>query len=135
MRRKSIARIAVALGCAAIVAIAVAEISLRLFGFGDPPLVTVDDRIEYYLVPNRTYSRFGQTFQVNRYGMRSDDVDFRQPSAVLLGGEGAGIPADLLDVADQRVTIPMQGGIESLNAAVAAALLLYEASRQRSVRL
>jgi TrmH family RNA methyltransferase len=69
---------------------------------------------------------------VPRGGTPMYEVDFRQPSAVLLGGEGAGIPADLLDLADQEVTIPMQGAIESLNVAVAAAVLLYEAHRQRS---
>jgi TrmH family RNA methyltransferase len=59
------------------------------------------------------------------------DTSFREPCAVLLGGEGAGLPAELADEADARVSIPMRSGIESLNAAVAAALLLYEARRQR----
>ena len=69
---------------------------------------------------------------VPRGGATMYDVDFRDPCAVLLGGEGAGLPAELVDGADMRVTIPMREGIESLNAAVAAALLLYEARRQRS---
>ena len=66
-----------------------------------------------------------------RRGTSIYDADFREPCAVLLGGEGAGLPPELLDLADARVTIPMRPGIESLNAAVAAALLLYEARRQR----
>jgi len=49
-----------------------------------------------------------------------------------MGGEGSGLPDDLLSAADMRVSIPMKGAIESLNAAVAAAVLLYEAQRQRS---
>jgi RNA methyltransferase, TrmH family len=67
-----------------------------------------------------------------RSGVTMYDIEFTKPSAVLLGGEGRGLPDDLLAAADVRVTIPMRGGIESLNAAVAAAVLLYEAQRQRT---
>jgi TrmH family RNA methyltransferase len=63
------------------------------------------------------------------------EVDFKKPTAVLMGGEGAGLPEALVATADERITIPMHGAIESLNAAVAAALILYEARRQRSTRL
>jgi TrmH family RNA methyltransferase len=69
---------------------------------------------------------------VPRGGVSMYDVDFTPPTAVLLGGEGAGLPDDLLGAADTRVSIPMHGHIESLNAAVAAALLCYEAQRQRT---
>jgi TrmH family RNA methyltransferase len=58
--------------------------------------------------------------------------DFRRPMVLLLGGEGAGLEPDVLVHADERVTIPMQPPVESLNVAVSAAVLLYEASRQRS---
>lgn len=61
--------------------------------------------------------------------MRS--FDFQRPIALLLGGEGAGLEPEVLDHADERVTIPMQPPVESLNVAVSAAVLLYEASRQR----
>jgi len=60
------------------------------------------------------------------------DVDLKGPLAVLIGGEGPGLPPALVDAADERVTIPMQAPVESLNAAVTAALILYEARRQRS---
>jgi TrmH family RNA methyltransferase len=69
---------------------------------------------------------------VPRDGTPMHQLDFTPPTAVLLGGEGAGLPDTLLGDADARVTIPMRGGIESLNAAVAAAVVLYEAQRQRS---
>jgi TrmH family RNA methyltransferase len=72
---------------------------------------------------------------VPRGGVSMYDVDFTPPTAVLMGGEGAGLPADLIASADEQVSIPMHGAIESLNAAVAAALVLYEARRQRSIRL
>lgn len=71
---------------------------------------------------------------VPRGGTSMYDVDFTQPSAVLLGGEGPGLPDELIEAADARVSIPMHGAIESLNVAVAAALLLYEARRQRGIR-
>ena len=59
------------------------------------------------------------------------DVNFRTPSALILGGEGAGLPDELLRQVDRRVTIPMHQPVESLNVGVAAALVLYEAFRQR----
>ena len=66
-----------------------------------------------------------------RDGASMYDVDFTKPTALLLGGEGAGLPAELASLATTRVTIPMHGGVESLNAAVAAAVIMYEAQRQR----
>jgi RNA methyltransferase, TrmH family len=53
------------------------------------------------------------------------------PLAVLIGGEGPGLFPEISEQADIRVTIPMAAPVESLNAAVTAALLLYEAGRQR----
>lgn len=69
---------------------------------------------------------------IPRDGTPMHELDFTPPTALLLGGEGAGLPADLLADADARVSIPMSAGIESLNAAVAAAVLLYEGRRQRA---
>jgi TrmH family RNA methyltransferase len=54
------------------------------------------------------------------------------PSALLIGGEGRGLPHTIVEAADERVTIPMAASVESLNAAVTAALLVYEARRQRT---
>ena len=68
---------------------------------------------------------------VPRGGTPMYDVDFAKPTALLMGGEGNGLSEALLAAADVRVSIPMKGAIESLNAAVAAAVLLYEAQRQR----
>jgi TrmH family RNA methyltransferase len=56
------------------------------------------------------------------------------PCALMIGNEGAGLPDDWLALADQRITIPCPGPVESLNAAVAGSLLLYEASRQRALQ-
>ena len=69
---------------------------------------------------------------VARDGTPLPTVDLRQATAIVLGGEGAGIPDDLLAMTDGRITIPMAPSVESLNVAIAAALVLYEASRQRT---
>ena len=66
-----------------------------------------------------------------RWGTPLPDCDLRRPAAILLGGEGPGLSTDLLAAADERVSIPMRQPVESLNVAIAAALILYEASIQR----
>jgi TrmH family RNA methyltransferase len=66
-----------------------------------------------------------------RNGAPLPDCDLSKPAAVLFGSEGRGLPDSVADAADARITIPMQGPVESLNVAVAAALVLYEAARQR----
>jgi TrmH family RNA methyltransferase len=65
-----------------------------------------------------------------RGGRSLFDTDLTPPLAVLLGGEGPGLPQALLDTVDHRITIPMRAPVESLNAAVTAALIVYEARRQ-----
>jgi tRNA G18 (ribose-2'-O)-methylase SpoU len=60
------------------------------------------------------------------------ETDLTAPTAFVLGAEGAGLPLGLLQQMDETVTIPMRPPVESLNVAVAAALLFYEAMRQRS---
>jgi TrmH family RNA methyltransferase len=59
-------------------------------------------------------------------------ADLRGPIALLVGGEGAGLSPTVIADADVRVSISMDAPVESLNAAVAAAILIYEARRQRS---
>lgn len=61
------------------------------------------------------------------------NCDLNRPVAVLLGNEGTGIPPELLQLCDERVTIPQSGQVGSLNAAVAAGILFAEARRQRSI--
>ncbi len=58
-------------------------------------------------------------------------VDLTRPLALIVGNEGAGVPRHLLAQADEVVTIPHSDKVESLNAAIAASVVLYEASRQR----
>lgn len=60
------------------------------------------------------------------------DYDWTRATALVLGPESTGLTAEELKATDQTVSIPMQGEVESLNVSVAAAILLYEAARQRS---
>jgi TrmH family RNA methyltransferase len=64
----------------------------------------------------------------------AQEMDFSGACAVMIGNEGAGLGAEWISMCDARVTIPCPGNVESLNAAVAGSLLLYEASRQRATR-
>jgi TrmH family RNA methyltransferase len=57
-------------------------------------------------------------------------VDLRSPTLILIGNEGAGLSNKLVKLADYQVKIPLDQGVESLNVAIAAALLLYEVQRQ-----
>jgi RNA methyltransferase, TrmH family len=68
---------------------------------------------------------------VGAAGAAAQDVDFKGACAVMIGNEGVGLGAEWMEMAEGLVTIPCPGPVESLNAAVAGSLLLYEASRQR----
>lgn len=63
-------------------------------------------------------------------GTPYDQVDFDDKVAVVVGNEAHGLPPELHDHLDQRVTIPMAGRAESLNVSMAAALICFEALRQ-----
>jgi TrmH family RNA methyltransferase len=60
------------------------------------------------------------------------DIDLTKPTVVILGQEGAGLPQDIMPDIDLRIRIPMAATIDSLNVATAAAVILYEAMRQRA---
>ena len=68
---------------------------------------------------------------VPRDGRSMGEANLRGPIAILVGGEGRGLASSVVERADERVTVPMQPPVESLNTAVTAALLVYEARRQR----
>lgn len=59
------------------------------------------------------------------------DLDFREPVAIVMGGEEKGIYPALIKVCDDKFKIPMAGGFESLNVSVATGMILYEAMKQR----
>jgi RNA methyltransferase, TrmH family len=67
-------------------------------------------------------------------GVAPAEADLRGPCALLIGNEAAGLPPALEHGADARLRIPLAEGVDSLNAAVAGAVLLYEAARQRNAK-
>lgn len=80
----------------------------------------------------KQHQKYGiQVIATSSYGSKNYwDLDLSRPSLILMGNEGAGLSAELLDLADERVKIPTSNGVESLNVAIATALLVYEARRQ-----
>jgi TrmH family RNA methyltransferase len=65
-------------------------------------------------------------------GKAAGEIDLTGPLALLVGNEGAGLPHEILAEADELVTIPHSPRVDSLNAGIAASILLYEAAKQRN---
>ncbi len=84
----------------------------------------------------QTLSKWGSTLQIfladSAGGTTYTQADFRPPVALIVGGEASGAGEQSLSLAAIKVHIPMPGGSESLNAAVAASILLFEVQRQRN---
>lgn len=96
-------------------------------------------RMPFYIVDNLTTEverlrSDGFTIYATQPDARRDytECSYSGKTAVLIGNEARGIRAETLALADEHVTIPMEGEVESLNAAVSAALLMYEVHRRRS---
>lgn len=66
-------------------------------------------------------------------GKPANEMDLRHGLALVIGNEGAGLPPAVTRSMDEFVSIPHKSGVESLNAGMAASILLYEASRQRAL--
>lgn len=95
-------------------------------------------RIPFLYVPNlqevlqKMRQKGIHTYAAHLKGARYyDNFSFREPTAFLIGNEGNGLKKETADLAESYLKIPMEGQVESLNAAVATALLMYEAHRQR----
>lgn len=63
-----------------------------------------------------------------------DAINWNQPALVIIGSEADGISPEMMAFANQQIAIPIAAGVESLNAAVAGAVILFEAARQRRVK-
>ncbi|MGS2719367.1 tRNA (guanosine(18)-2'-O)-methyltransferase TrmH [Paraglaciecola aestuariivivens] len=61
------------------------------------------------------------------------EIDYTRPTAIILGQEKHGATQEAIELADQDIIVPMVGMVQSLNVSVAAALILYEAQRQRQI--
>lgn len=95
-----------------------------------PGITLCEDHIFHELAVRRIATVAAVASQGNPLAQQ----DFTQATALIIGNEGAGIAPALLRRADARVTISMPGRVESLNAAVAGSILLYEAARQRETQ-
>lgn len=94
------------------------------------PIVAVDDAIETinYLKKRKV--------NVVAADLSSEKdffaIEYKKPSLILVGNEGAGLPEEIIRACDEVVKIPMPGKAESLNVAVSTAVILYEVLRQRT---
>jgi TrmH family RNA methyltransferase len=75
-----------------------------------------------------------QIYLADMNGQSCWNTDFRQPLALIVGGEAEGASEQARKLANAFVKIPMAGKIESLNAAVAGSVLMFEVTRQRSIK-
>jgi tRNA (guanosine-2'-O-)-methyltransferase len=96
--------------------------------------------VETYRTTEDAISRLqGQGFKVCIANFSERAIDFRaydftQPTAIMMGNELTGVTDIAANMADEHLTIPMLGMVQSFNVSVAAALLLSEAERQRSLK-
>jgi TrmH family RNA methyltransferase len=67
-------------------------------------------------------------------GTALQEADLTRPTAVLIGNEGAGVSREVMSLVDEMLVIPHSPRVESLNAGIAASLIVYEAARQRSLQ-
>ncbi|MCB5191792.1 RNA methyltransferase [Methylobacillus arboreus] len=77
----------------------------------------------------------GQTLATTLAGESLYELDLAQPTAFVVGNEGAGLTEAVIAAARRQVSIPMAGQVESLNAAAATAVCLFERSRQKASRV
>lgn len=84
-------------------------------------------RVAAYYLKQSGFRLIAATEKVDHYMY---DTDLTGPIAIVMGSEGTGISKSMLDLADDKVAIPMAGEISSLNVSVATSVILYEAVRQ-----
>lgn len=93
------------------------------------PFIYVDDLQDTLLILKRKGVKL---YAAHLKGQKEyDEFSYQGGTGFLIGNEGNGLKKETADLADSYLRIPMEGQLESLNAAVATALLLYEAHRQR----
>jgi RNA methyltransferase, TrmH family len=107
---------------------------------GMPPAILLAQlrvsRVKLYAAVPDTYPHDGVQTDAAPRLVRPWEADWKSPVALLIGNEGGGLPGEIVRTADARVSIPQisaasPAGVESLNAAMAGTVLLYEAMRQR----
>ena len=95
------------------------------------PFVVVEDLKDAI---ERLQKRGISVYAAHLAGRLFYDEDYAGGSGFLIGNEGKGLTEEISSLADGKIRIPMKGHVESLNAAIAATVLVYEAQRQRGWR-
>jgi RNA methyltransferase, TrmH family len=88
------------------------------------------DEIKQVVTRSVSHSRL-QVFLADMDGQSCWDADLRQPLALIIGGEANGSSEQARELANQKISIPMDGNMESLNAGVAGSILMFEVARKR----
>ena len=88
------------------------------------PLIEAEDGIDYF--KKFRYTVYSASLSEKSVSYR--DVNFESKVALILGNEGNGISADILNTSDYQIIIPIKEGMESLNVGVAAGILINEIS-------
>ncbi len=96
------------------------------------PVLRVDDIKETLVIMKKEGSQVVATSLQTKTSYL--DINYSKPTVFLIGRESSGLSNELLELADKKVFIPMKEGVESLNAAISAGILIYEAFRQRSMQ-
>lgn len=100
--------------------------------FGAPVFVSPDAATAVAALQERGVICIGTS---GRATAACDAVDLGRPVAIVMGGEANGLTTEVEDLMDELVQIPMPGPVESLNVAMAAAILCYETQRQRRPKM
>lgn len=95
------------------------------------PFSYVENLTEY--INRLNHENFG-TYSAHLQGKSFYDYDYRNPTIFCIGNEGNGLSKELSEVTKHKIKIPMMGKVESLNAATASTVLMYEAMRQRTTK-
>jgi len=92
------------------------------------PTVTATAAECVEFIKSKKIDLYAATLQTSE---RYDLIDFKEPTAIAVGTEATGLSQELRDAATANIIIPMSGAIDSMNVSVSAAILLFEAKRQR----
>ncbi len=98
--------------------------------FSVPVAVASNEEVISYLKAKGIRSYAAELKATKTYS----EVDLTGPSAVVVGAESTGLSAEWIDAADANILIPMQGVIDSMNVSVSAAIIIFEAMRQRNFK-
>ena len=94
--------------------------------------IVVGESLENYISWARANNLTLYTTALDETACKVAEADFAKGNMLIIGNEGNGVSNEALELADQKVYIPMPGGLESLNASIAASICMYEVMRQRT---